>query len=69
MLFAAVPTMVTIGCEWTGLWSPSNLARAVAGVPLGVVAGAVVASALATVHYGECVPPRPTVPRPPHHRI
>ncbi len=32
---AAVPTALTLGCEWIGLWYPSGAARAVAAIPLG----------------------------------
>jgi uncharacterized membrane protein len=62
---AAVPTAVTWTLEVIGIWSPSNATRAIAGLPLGAVAGLVVAGAVATLHYDECVPPRPTAPRPP----
>jgi uncharacterized membrane protein len=63
---AAIPTLLTVLLEIAGIWSPSNITRAVAGFPLGVMVALVVTSALATLHYDECVPPRPTVPRPPH---
>ena len=62
---AAMPTAFTLLLEWAGVWDPSNVTRAIAGVPLGAVAGLVVMSALPTLHYGECVPPRPTVSKPP----
>jgi uncharacterized membrane protein len=62
---AAVPTAVTWTFEAIGIWTPSNVTRAVAGLPLGVVVGLVVAGTVATLHYDECVPPRPTAPRPP----
>jgi uncharacterized membrane protein len=64
-VIAAIPTLSTVALEAAGAWHPSNITRAVAGVPLGALVGVVVVNALATVHYGECVPPRPTVPRPP----
>ncbi len=35
----AVPTAATVALEWFGLVSPSNLARALAALPLGAVAG------------------------------
>src|SRR5688500_7927608 len=60
-LLAALPTAITVSLEWVGVWFPSNLTRAIAGAPLGLV----VMGALATLHYGECVPPRPTAPSPP----
>ena len=62
---AAAPTVITLVLEWAGLWDPSNVTRAIAGVPFGAVIGLVVMSALPTLHYGECVPPRPTVSKPP----
>jgi len=65
-LVTAIPTLLTLALEMAGIWSPSNVTRAVAGVPLGVMVTLVVVSALATLHYDECVPPRPTVPKPPH---
>lgn len=36
---AAAPTVATVGAEWLGLAAPSNLARALASVPLGAAAG------------------------------
>ncbi len=36
---AAAPTVLTVGAEWIGLASPSNLARAIASLPLGAAAG------------------------------
>jgi uncharacterized membrane protein len=62
---AALPTALTWTFEAIGIWNPSNMTRAVAGLPLGGVVGLVVASALATLHYDECAPPRPTAPSPP----
>jgi uncharacterized membrane protein len=62
---AALPTLATVVLETVGAWAPSNLTRALAGVPLGGVAALVVGNALATLHYGECVPLRPNAPRPP----
>jgi len=64
-LLAALPTIVTVAAEMAGVWRPSNLTRAIAGAPLGVLLAVVVMSALATLHYGGCVAPRPTLPRPP----
>jgi uncharacterized membrane protein len=66
---AAAPTIVTIVLETAGAWNPSNSTRALAGVPLGVFVGVVVMNVLATLHYDECVPPRPTVPKPPQRSI
>jgi len=64
-VLAALPTLLTWLLEVAGLWAPSNLTRALAALPLGGVVGLVVAGALATVHYGECVPPQPIAPNPP----
>lgn len=36
---AAAPTVVTVAAEWLGLAHPSNVARAIASVPLGAAAG------------------------------
>ena len=68
-VLAACPTLVTVALETAGAWYPSNVTRAIAGLPLGVLAGLVVAGALATLHYDECVPPRPTAPNPPQRSI
>jgi uncharacterized membrane protein len=62
----ATPTLMTVIMEWSGLWSGSNSVRAVAGAALGVAVALVVARAAATLHYGECVPRRPSASnRPP----
>jgi uncharacterized membrane protein len=66
---AAAPTILTVGLEMLGVWYPSNITRALAGAPLGVLVGLVVMSVLATLHYDECVPQRPTVPKPPQRSI
>ena len=44
---AAVPTAVTLLCEWTGLWYPSGAARAVAAIPLGLAGAWVLVASLA----------------------
>jgi uncharacterized membrane protein len=62
---AAIPTLVTVLLEGAGMWHPSNITRATAGFPLGGMLALVVVSALATLHYDECVLRRPTVPKPP----
>lgn len=67
---AAVPTAITLGAEWTGIWrtAGSNMAnnvRFAAGVPLGAAVAVVVIVALATLHCGECVPRPPTASSPP----
>jgi uncharacterized membrane protein len=66
---AVAPTLVTIALEAAGAWYPSNVTRAAAGFPLGGIVAFVVVSALATLHYGECAPPRPTAPKPPQRSI
>jgi len=48
LAIAAVPTALTLGCEWIGLWYPSGAARALAAIPLGAVAGWVLVRTLAT---------------------
>jgi uncharacterized membrane protein len=66
LFLGAVPTGLTLAFEWTGLWTGSNAARAVAGLPLGVVVALVVVQAVATVHYGGCAQRRPIASnRPP----
>ena len=42
----AAPTLVMVAGEWAGLWETSNVARAIAGAPLGIVVGLVVLAAL-----------------------
>ena len=58
-LIAAMPTMATFALEWGLGWRVSNMARAVAAVPFGCAVAFVVVSALATLHYDQCVPTRP----------
>ena len=62
VLLAALPTLVTVALEWTGLWYPSNMTRAIAGLPLGIAVALVVIRAVETrpaLHYETCLPPRP----------
>jgi uncharacterized membrane protein len=66
---AAAPTLVTVVLETGGVWYPSNVTRAAAGLLLGGIVAFVVVSATATLHYGECAPPRPTAPKPPQRSI
>jgi len=62
MVVASVPTLLTLVVEWTGVWDPHNVGRAIAGTVLG--AGVVMV--VLTLHYDECVPRRPIAPhRPP----
>jgi uncharacterized membrane protein len=65
----AVPTAVTLVLEWAGLWATSNVVRAVAGAPLGAAVACVVVRAVATLHYDECAPRRPTASSPPRTPI
>jgi len=66
LLLAAVPTAITIALEWTGLHS-SNVARAVAGAPLGAAVALIVMAAARApeLHYEPCPPTRPLDPNPP----
>jgi uncharacterized membrane protein len=59
LVLGAVPTGVTLAFEWAGLWNGSNVARAAAGLPLGLVVVLVVVQAAATVHYDRCAQRRP----------
>jgi len=43
---AALPMAMTLAAEWTGVWMPSSIARAVTGVVLGAAVALVVTSAL-----------------------
>jgi hypothetical protein len=40
LIVAAAPTVVTWSVEMAGWWNPMNTGRAMAGLPLGLVAGA-----------------------------
>jgi hypothetical protein len=71
LLVGALPTLMTVLAEWAGIWQTSNVARAIAGAPLGIAVGLVAIAALtsqAGLHYGECAP-RPPIARdrPPSH--
>jgi uncharacterized membrane protein len=59
LLAGALPTLMTVAAEWSGVWAGVNDVRAVAGMPLGLAVAFVVARAAATLHYGECVSRRP----------
>jgi uncharacterized membrane protein len=68
LIVGVVPTVVTVGFETAGVWSPSNLVRAFAGVALGAAVASVVSDALTTINYDQCAPQRPIAPpRPPTH--
>jgi len=64
---AALPTVISVALEALGLWRTTNEIRFTAGFPLGLASAFVVVSVLATLHYNECEPRRPTVPSPPPH--
>ena len=66
LLAAALPTALTIVLEWTGIHS-SNLARAMAGAPLGAVVGLIVMAAVQApaLHYEACARTRPIESNPP----
>ena len=59
LVVGVLPTLMTLIIEWSGAWAGGNDARAAAGVWLGVAVAFVVGRAVATLHYGRCVPPRP----------
>jgi uncharacterized membrane protein len=59
LLAGALPTLVTLIMEWSGVWAGSNDVRAAAGLLLGVAVAFVVTRAAATLHYDQCVPRRP----------
>ena len=60
---SAVPAVLSLVVEWSGLAHPTNVWRAATGLVAGGIIAAVV---LATLHYEQCVPPRPIEPsRPP----
>lgn len=46
LVAAAVPTALTWGLEWAGVWQPGTLMRAIAALPLGLTAGWLVGRAL-----------------------
>jgi len=61
----AMPTLISVALEMAGAWQTTNAMRFGLGLPLGLASAFVVMSALATLHYKECEPRRPTVPRLP----
>jgi uncharacterized membrane protein len=69
LAIGALPTIVTLAAEWSGVWIPSSIARALAGAVLGVAMALVVGAALSTLHYGGCLPRAAAAPRPPQTRI
>jgi uncharacterized membrane protein len=67
-IVSALPTLLTVGLEWTGVWAGTNIVRAIAGVTLGIGGALVVMSAVATLHYSACQRRPPIEPSqiPPH---
>jgi uncharacterized membrane protein len=67
-VISALPTLVTVWLEWTGVWHGTNIVRAIAGVVVGAGGALVVMSAVATLHYSECLrrPPIEHSQIPPH---
>jgi uncharacterized membrane protein len=61
VIAAALPTAITWTSEVLGLWSPTNLTRFVAALPLG-------AAVAVTVNYIGCARRQRTPPRPPRIR-
>ena len=59
---SAIPTLVTVGLESSGLWSGTNTVRSIAGIVLGAGGALVVMSAVATLHYNACQRRRLTAP-------
>ena len=53
MVLGALPTAITVVLESAGLWPTTNIVRAAAGFPLGLVAALVVTSVLATINYRD----------------
>jgi uncharacterized membrane protein len=62
LVAAAVPTAITWSSEMFGLWSPGNLTRFIAALPLG-------AAVAVTVNYIECARRQRTGPRSPRIHI
>jgi uncharacterized membrane protein len=61
-LVSALPTLLTVGLEWGGVWRGTNVVRAIAGIALGVGGGLVVMTAVATLNYSACQRRRPIGP-------
>lgn len=59
---SALPTAISLGLEWTGIWGGSNIVRSIAGSALGIGVAFVVMSVVATLHYSGCEPRRRTEP-------
>jgi len=50
---AALPMAATLAAEWTGVWMPSSIARAVTGILLGGAVALVIATAIAPPKAGQ----------------
>lgn len=61
-LLTATPTLVTVALATAGVWHASNIVRALAGLTVGAGGALVVMSAVATLHYSECLRRRPIEP-------
>lgn len=61
-VLAAAPTLVTFALDWAGVWHTSNVVRVIAGLTAGAGGGLVVMSAVATLHYSECLRRPPIEP-------
>lgn len=56
MALAAVPTALTLVVEWTGVWVPSNVARALAGAIFGIILAVVIMDATRSAMPGVAAP-------------
>ena len=65
LVLSALPTVLTVAFEWTGVWTGSNPVRAASGVILGLGLSYVVAWAADTLSYERWRPwgPFPSDPR------
>ncbi len=61
-LLTATPTLVTVALDYAGVWDTSNVVRVIAGLTVGAGGALVVMSAVATLHYSECLRRRPIEP-------
>jgi uncharacterized membrane protein len=61
-LLTATPTLITFTLDYAGVWHTSNVVRVIAGLIAGAGGALVVMSALATLHYSECLQRRPIAP-------
>jgi uncharacterized membrane protein len=52
LAIAAAPTLITLATGFAGVWDPSNMGRAIAGLPLGLAAGALL-GAIASKDIGR----------------